>query len=184
LILAGLVAFCAFFAEGAVQDWSGVYLRESQGASFGTAALGAAACGVGMAVGRVFGDRLIARVGRAAILWRTALIATLGIGIAVGAPSPGMAIVGYAVLGVGVAVIVPVAFTLAGNTPGAPSSWAMGRVTMIAYAGLFAGPPIIGAAAAATSLTVALVVPAILLLSIVPLSIALSGATRRPQVRD
>ncbi len=64
LIALGFVAFCCLFAEGAVDDWSGVYLREEQGASLGVAALGAAAAGAGMAIGRFGGDAVIARFGR------------------------------------------------------------------------------------------------------------------------
>jgi fucose permease len=174
LLLTSLIGFCAYFAEGTVQDWSGVYLRESQGASLGTAALGAAVSGVGMVVGRAFGDRLIARLGQPAMLWRAALIATVGLGIAIGARSPAIAIAGYGVLGLGVSVIVPIAFTLAGNVPGTSSTWALGRMTMVAYSGLFAGPPIIGAVAGATSLTIALALPALLLLAIVPLAFAIA----------
>src|SRR4051794_5516009 len=75
LIALGVIAFCCLFAEGAVDDWSGVYLHEQQGASLGIAPLAAAACGVGMATGRFAGDAVIARLGRPATLWRASLIA-------------------------------------------------------------------------------------------------------------
>jgi hypothetical protein len=64
LIAPGVIAFCCLFAEGAVDDWSGVYLHEVQGAALGVAPLAAGACGLGMAAGRFGGDAVIARHGR------------------------------------------------------------------------------------------------------------------------
>ncbi|MEA2248152.1 MAG: hypothetical protein QOH46_2681 [Solirubrobacteraceae bacterium] len=177
LIALGVIAFCCLFAEGAVDDWSGVYLHEEQGASLGLAPLGAAACGIGMATGRFAGDAVIARVGRPGTLWRASLIAGAGMTLAVLAPTPGIAIAGYGVLGLGVATIVPIAFTLAGNTDGVPPAWAISRVTTLGYAGLFSSPPVIGLVAQAIGLAAALAIPAALLLLVTPLSriSALSG---------
>ena len=175
LIALGVIAFCCFFAEGAVDDWSGVYLHEEQGASLGIAPLAAAACGAGMAIGRFGGDAVIARFGRPATLWRSALVAGFGMTLAVLAPSPGVAIAAYFVLGLGVATIVPIAFTLAGTAPGVRPAWAISRVTTLGYAGLFASPPVVGLVAQATNLAVALAIPAVLLLLIVPLSRATRG---------
>lgn len=170
LLSVGLVAFCSLFAEGAVDDWSGVYLHEVQRASFGVAPLGAAACGAGMTVGRLCGDRVIARYGRTSTLWRTCLVASAGMSLAVLAPTLGLAIAGYGILGLGVATIVPIAFTLAGNTDGVPPALALSRVTTLGYAGLFGSPTIIGLLAHGVGLAVALSLPAILLLLVVPLS--------------
>jgi predicted MFS family arabinose efflux permease len=170
LIALGIVAFCCLFAEGAVDDWSGVYLHEVQGASLGVAPLAAAACGAGMAIGRFGGDAVIARYGRAATLWRAGLIGGGGMTLAVLAPAPAVAIAGYGILGLGVATIVPIAFTLAGNTRGVPPAWAISRVTTLGYAGLFSSPPVIGLIAQGTGLGVALAVPAVLLLIVALLS--------------
>jgi fucose permease len=147
-----------------------VYLHEEQGASLGIAPLGAAACGAGMAVGRFAGDAVIARYGRPATLWRASLVAGAGMTLAVLAPTPGVAIAGYGVLGLGVATIVPIAFTLAGNTTGVPPAWAISRVTTLGYAGLFSSPPVIGLVARSTGLAVALAIPAVLLLLVCPFS--------------
>jgi predicted MFS family arabinose efflux permease len=170
LLSVGLVAFCSLFAEGAVDDWSGVYLHEVQGASFGVAPLGAAACGAGMTVGRLCGDRVIARYGRTSTLWGTSLVASAGMSLAVLAPTLGLALLGYGILGLGVATIVPIAFTLAGNTAGVAPALALSRVTTLGYAGLFGSPTIIGLLAHGVGLAVALSLPAVLLLLIVPLS--------------
>ena len=170
LIALGVIAFCCLFSEGAVDDWSGVYLHEVQGASLGVAPLAAAACGIGMAIGRFGGDAVIARFGRSATLWRGALIGGTGMAIAVAAPVPAVAIAGYAILGLGVATIVPIAFTLAGNTAGVAPAWAISRVTTLGYAGLFSSPPVIGLVAHQVGLTAALAIPAALLLLVAPLS--------------
>jgi fucose permease len=170
LIALGAIAFCCLFAEGAVDDWSGVYLHEGQGASLGLAPLGAAACGIGMAIGRFGGDAIIARYGRPATLWRAALIAGAGMTLAVLAPGPGVAIAGYAVLGLGVATIVPIAFTLGGTAEGVPPAWGISRVTMLGYAGVFSSPPAIGLVAQVTGLAAALAIPAVLLVLVAPLS--------------
>ncbi|MGH2866047.1 MAG: MFS transporter [Solirubrobacteraceae bacterium] len=177
LLGVGLVAFCSLFAEGAVDDWSGVYLHEVQRASFGVAPLGAAACGAGMTVGRLCGDRVIARYGRTSTLWRTSVVASSGMTLAVLAPTLGLAIAGYGILGLGVATIVPIAFTLAGNTQGVAPALALSRVTTLGYAGLFGSPTIIGLLAHGVGLAVALSIPAVLLLMVVPLS-AIIGRRR------
>ncbi len=181
LLSVGLVAFCSLFAEGAVDDWSGVYLHEVQGASFAVAPLGAAACGAGMTVGRLCGDRVIARYGRTSTLWRTSLVASAGMGLAVLAPTLGVAIAGYGILGLGVATIVPIAFTLAGNTDGVAPALALSRVTTLGYMGLFGSPTMIGLLAHGAGLGLALSLPAALLLVIVPLSQSIG---RRGQSAD
>ena len=90
--------------------------------------------------------------------------------LAVLAPSPGIAIAGYGVLGLGVATIVPIAFTLAGTKEGVPPAWGISRVTTLGYAGLFSSPPVIGLVAQVTGLAAALAIPAALLLLVFPLS--------------
>ena len=102
LIALGVIAFCCLFAEGAVDDWSGVYMHEEQGASLGLAPLAAAACGLGMAIGRFGGDAVIARLGRQATLTWASLVAGAGMTLAVLAPDPGVAIAAYGILGLGV----------------------------------------------------------------------------------
>ena len=144
VLLVGVIAFSCFFVEGSVDDWSGVYLHEVQGASLGFAPLAAAACGLGMAIGRFRGDAVIRRIGRRGSMQRGALVAAAGMLLAVLVPVPLVAIVGYGVLGVGVATLIPIAFTLAGNVPGVAPALSISRVTTFGYVGLFVGPPIIG----------------------------------------
>ena len=181
LIALGVIAFFCLFAEGAVDDWSGVYLHEEQGASLGLAPLAAAACGLGMAIGRFGGDAVIARLGRQATLTWAALVAGAGMTLAVLAPDPAVAIAAYGVLGLGVATIVPIAFTLAGNAPGVPPAWGISRVTTLGYAGLFSSPPVIGLVAQVTRLTVALAIPAVAAAARRPAAAASCQVTAAPR---
>lgn len=164
--LVGAIALAAFFVEGSIDDWSGIYLHEDQGASLGMAPLGAAACGLGMTVARFRGDRLITRIGRRDALQRGAIIAAVGMTAAVLAPHPAIAIAGYGIVGIGVANIIPIAFTLAGNVPGIAPAQSISRVTTMGYAGLFLGPPIIGLLAHFVELGPALLVSSALLVGI------------------
>lgn len=173
LVLTALIAFCSLLVEGSVSDWSSVYLHGTQHASLGTAALGVAVYSVGATIGRLAGNGIIARVGRTATLWRTALVAALGMAVAVIAPNAVVALLGYGLLGLGVAMIVPIAFSIAGSIDGPPAAWALARVTMFGYAGSFVGPAVIGLVAQNSGLGAALAIPAVLLVFVVPLTIVL-----------
>jgi MFS family permease len=170
LIAVGVVAFCSLFAEGAVENWSGVFLHQVEHTSFGLAALGTAMTGVGMATGRFAGDGVIARWGRARTLFWAALVASAGMVLALAGGSVPAALAGYAVFGLGVATIVPIAFTVAGNTSGVTPAWALSRASTMAYAGQLASPAIVGLVAHATGLSWALAIPAMLLVAVAPLS--------------
>jgi fucose permease len=150
-----------------------VFLHRSQHASLGIAALGVAVYSVGTIVGRLGGDSLITRWGRLKALRRTAVLAGAGLTAAVLANSPAVALVAYGVLGLGVSMIVPIAFSSAGRIVGMPAVRALARVTTAGYGGSFVGPAVIGVVASGTGLADALLIPVALLLLIVPLSVAL-----------
>lgn len=170
LIAIGVVAFCSLFAEGAADNWSGVFLHQVEHASYGLAPLGTAMVGVGMAIGRFAGDGVIARWGRAKTLLWASLVASAGIVLAVVGGSIPAALAGYAVFGLGVATIVPISFTVAGNTSGVAPAWALSRVSTMAYVGQLSSPAIIGLVAHTTGLSWALAIPAMLLVLVAPLS--------------
>ncbi len=170
LIAVGMVAFCSLFAEGAADNWSGVFLHQVEHASFGLAPLGTAMVGVGMAIGRFAGDGVIARWGRAKTLFWASLVASGGIVLALAGGSVPAALAGYAVFGLGVATIVPISFTVAGNTSGVAPAWALSRVSTMAYVGQLSSPAIIGLVAHTTGLSWALAIPAMLLVVVAPLS--------------
>lgn len=152
----GLLCFIAFLAEGAVLDWSAVFLRFSRGLDIGQAGLGYAAFSLAMTAGRLFGDRITARIGPRAILRWGGLIAAMGFVLAVLVPSGIAGMLGFALVGIGASNIVPVLFSTAGRLPGMSPSVAMAAVTTVGYAGLLAGPAAIGFAAELTTLGAAL----------------------------
>jgi MFS family permease len=160
--LLALIGLCSFVGEGAVADWSGVYLRETLDSSAGVAALGFAGMSIAMAAGRFAGDRVVERFGPVLVLRLGAVIAASGMTLALVSPWPALSVLGFTLFGVGVAPVAPVTFSAAGNTAGVPAAWAISRVTGIAYLGLLAGPPVIGFIAHHTSLTTALAIPAAL----------------------
>lgn len=180
LVTLGAVAFCSMLAESSIDSWSGVYLHEVRHASLGVAPLAAAACGVGMAIGRFRGDSTIDLIGPERTLVRGSALCAAALLAALVAPTAWLVVVAYFVAGLGVATIVPIAFSLAGAAGGAaPTAWSISRVTTMGYAGLFAGPPVIGVLARMTGLTIALVVPAALLLAV-----AAGAAVRRGRRRS
>ncbi len=152
----GLIAFCSLFAEGVAADWSAVYLQDSLGASAGLAAVGFAAYALTMAAGRLVGDRLTLRWGPSGLLVRCGLLAGAGLGAALVIGHPAAGIVGFALLGAGVAPVVPVVFRAGGTTPGVPSSQGIAMVGWLGYVGMMAGPPIIGFSAEVIGLPAAL----------------------------
>jgi fucose permease len=176
VLLVGTIAFCCLFVEGAVDDWSGIYLHEQQGSSLAFAPLAAAAAGLGMSIGRFRGDAQIERIGRRSALRRGSLIGGAGMLLAVIVQVPVIAVVGYGILGLGIATIVPIAFTLAGNIEGVAPALGISRVTTLGYAGLFAGPPIIGLVSHVLTLGTALGIGAGLLFVVAVLGRALRAS--------
>ncbi|AUY53176.1 MFS transporter [Streptomyces sp. CB01881] len=166
-LVIGLVGFCAVFAEGASMDWSGVYLKDVTGASATLAAASYTAFSLTMAVSRLVGDAVIRRLGAVRATRLGGAVATAGGLLVVGADSPGLAIPGFALIGIGIAVIVPLAFAAAGRIGTNPSQAIAGVATVTYTSGLVA-PAIVGGLAQATSLTVSFGVVTALAFALVP----------------
>ncbi len=175
-LVIGLVGFCAVFAEGASMDWSGVYLRDVTGASPTVAAAAYTAFSLTMAVSRLAGDAAIRRLGAVRATRLSGAVATAGGVLVVVADSPALAVPGFALIGIGVAVVVPLAFAAAGRIGSNPSQAIAGVATVTYTSGLIA-PAIVGGLAQATSLTVSFGV-------VTALAVALllgAGALRRAE---
>ena len=155
LALLGAVAFCAFLLDGAAYGWIAVHMR-SEGAAPGLAAAGFTAFALSLAAGRLGGDRLVARHGRAAVVRGGALVAACGIGVALLAPAPALALAGWAALGAGLAPLAPAVVGASPDASPLPAPQAIAAVTAIGYLGSFTGPPLIGALAGRVGLTAAL----------------------------
>lgn len=156
LLMLGAVAFCVMMGEGAMGDWSAIFLRRSLGASEGTAAAGYAVFSITMAIGRLGGDRLAASLGPVALVRISGAIAAGGLALALIAGTPAAALAGFAIVGLGFASVVPQVFTAAGRTSGVASGAALAATTTIGYFGFLVGPPLIGFAAELAGLRLAL----------------------------
>ncbi len=156
LIGLGILTFSFFLVEGAIADWSALYLRSTIGAGPGTSAAGYAVFSASMAIGRLSGDFLRRRIGPAALIRGGSMIAASGMAIALALPHAAPAIAGFLMVGAGCSIVVPIVFAAAGALGKPASGAALAFVTMSGYVGLFAGPPVIGFVAEWTSLRAAL----------------------------
>ncbi|MCX5224975.1 MFS transporter [Streptomyces sp. NPDC006553] len=150
-LIIGAIGFCAVFAEGASLDWSAVYLRDELGSSAGLAAASTTAFALTMTVARLAGDRVVDRFGAVRTVRVGGAVATLGGVLVVLAPHAAVAMAGFGLIGLGVAVVVPLAFAAAGRSGPNPSQAIAGVATITYTSGLIA-PSAIGGIADATSL--------------------------------
>ena len=158
----GVIAFCALLAEGAIFDWSSIYLATQVGTTAGVAPLGLAGFSLCMGVGRLAGDSVAARAGSTATARGGALVAALGLGVALGWTTPIASVAGFALMGLGLSVVFPLtlrASALGSQAAAAPS---VAAVSTVGYGGLLIGPPVIGVLADATDLRVALALACLL----------------------
>lgn len=156
LIGLGVVAFCSMLGEGAIADWSALYLRSSLEAEPGVAAGGFAVYSLAMAICRFIGDWLTQRLGSVKIVRFGGAIAATGLLLSLLIAQPMAALIGFACVGVGLSCIVPTVFSAAGRTSGIPPSVALAAVTTTGYFGFLIGPPLIGFVADFLTLRVAL----------------------------
>lgn len=152
VIWLGILAFSVLFAEGAMGDWSAVYLRDVAGAGPGLAASGYAAFSIAMALGRVVGDRLTERWGAQRMVGFGGLLAAAGIALSLVDPSTRSVAIGFGAVGAGLATAFPSVLTSASRVPGMKAGAGIAAVATLGYTGLLAGPPIIGFVAQLTTL--------------------------------
>jgi MFS family permease len=181
-LLIGAVGFCAVFAEGASLDWSAVYLRDRLETSAGLAA----ACTTGfmltMAVARIAGDAVVNRFGAVRTVRAGGVLAVLGGLLIVVAGHPAVAMAGFALMGLGIAVVVPLCFAAAGRSGPNPSQAIAGVATITYTSGLIA-PSLIGGVAQATSLMVSFIVVTVLTCGLAAFAGVLRAGDRdRPKV--
>jgi MFS family permease len=152
-LLIGTVGFCAVFAEGASLDWSAVFLRDRLDGSAGLAAASTTGFMLTMAVARIAGDAVVNRFGAVRTVRAGGVLAGLGGLLIVLAGHPAVAMGGFALMGLGIAVVVPLCFAAAGHSGPNPSQAIAGVATITYTSGLIA-PSLIGGVAQATSLMV------------------------------
>jgi MFS family permease len=156
LVLLGVIAFCSFVGEGSASDWSAVYMTQELGTSQALGALAFTAFAVTMATMRFAADPLRTRLGNVILVRGGSLVAAGGLGLGLLIHEPVAAIAGFALLGLGLAAVVPIAFAAAGAMDPRATGRLVGRVATIGYVGSVVGPIMIGWLAEATSLRTAL----------------------------
>ncbi|HEX4579948.1 MAG TPA: MFS transporter [Candidatus Dormibacteraeota bacterium] len=176
LLILGAAAFCSLLAEGSAADWSGPYLSQSAHATAWVAGLGYAAFSLAMATSRTLGDRLARRLGPVALARAGGLVAALGLTAGLLAGSAPVGLAGFAAMGAGLGVVVPLLFRAAGSTPGVSTSVGVATVSTIGWLGFLAGPPAIGFTAGAVGLRAALFIVVAVIASL--LLLARSAAPR------
>ena len=152
VLLIGGLCFILFLAEGAILDWSAVFLTFARSVDASHAGMGYAAFAVAMTVGRLSGDRIVQVLGRRRILVVGSLCAAAGFFLAALVPSPAAAFVGFALVGLGASNIVPVLYTAIGRQKAMPQDLAVAAITTIGYSGILSGPALIGLVAEVATL--------------------------------
>ncbi|MES9523673.1 MFS transporter [Streptomyces capoamus] len=141
VVVLGLVALCTAYGEGAMADWGALHLQQDLAASAGTAAAGYACFALAMTVGRLTGTAVLGHLGRARTVIAGGTVAAAGMLLGALAPSAWAALAGFAVTGLGLANLFPVAVERAGALAG-PSGVAV--ASTLGYGGMLLGPPAIG----------------------------------------
>jgi len=172
----GAISFCVLLGEGAVADWSAVYLEDALGTGAGFAAAGYAAFSLAMTAGRLAGDRLTRRLGPVALVRSGGALAAAGLGASLALAHPLAALAGFACAGLGFSVVFPIALSAAGHSGAMPSGSAIAAVSTAGYLGFLVGPPAIGFLAELLGLGGALYLVALLSATIALLSRAAGSA--------
>jgi fucose permease len=177
LLALAVVTFCGVTAEGSMFDWSGVYLRQTFAAPEAVAASGTVWVAASMAIGRLIGDPFTQRFGPPVLARACAILAVIGMLIVILAPVPAVVFAGLVALGLGLSIIVPVAFGAAGRAPGMSPGAAIAAVATVGYFGFLAAPPTIGLVAEYVTLRGAFV---LLLLLLVLIGFLAPATDQRP----
>lgn len=152
LFLLGIVAFCGMAAEGAMSDWSGLFLIDVVGTQKNLAPIGLAAYMVTMASGRFLIDKATQKWGRKRVLQTGGILISVGLFTAVALPHFITTIIAFMIIGFGTAGIVPTIYSIAGQKTKIPTSIALTIVSSVSFLGFLMGPPLIGYIASATNL--------------------------------
>jgi MFS family permease len=177
LLVLGAAAFVFTLAEGSALDWSAVLLNDHHQASPTLAAAGLAIFQAAVTLGRACGDRIIDTAGPVAVFTVGTLLGGLGFTAGLLLDTTVTTIAGLALLGLGLATLLPISISAAGTSSYLPVPAAVARVSTLGYLGSFTGPTIIGYLAHHSSLPVALLLPA----AAVALCATAAPATRRPR---
>lgn len=171
----GAIVFLGFAAEGAVADWSALYLSMIKRAEIAHASSGVVAFSLAMVFCRLVGDAAVARIGGFWTVLGGGFLIAVGISLAIAAPWPELSAAGFGIVGLGAANVVPVAISAAARVPWVQPGLAVAAATSMGYVGFLVFPPILGFVASGFGLSVSLVLVALMGAGIA----ALGGSVRR-----
>lgn len=158
LLLLGVLASMGLIAEGAMYDWSVLFMKQERGSEASTAALAYASFSGAMAAGRFGGDWVRARTSPTRLMRISGVLGAGGMALALAVPSPVVSLAGFALVGLGLSNVVPVLFSAASKVPGVSPAHGIAAVSGVGYLGMMAGPPLIGLIAEYSSLATGLLV--------------------------
>jgi len=164
MVSIGVIAFCCMLGEGAMADWSTNFMEKIIHAKETIAPLGLSAFALAMTLGRIFGDGARSRFGDKKLMIACGLISVVGLVILLSVNASLLALGGFFLIGLGLSVIVPIAYSIAGNSKHLPPGVGLAMVTTVGYSGFLFGPPIIGFLADWQTLRIALIFVGILFL--------------------
>lgn len=151
LLVLGVIGFVSMGSEGAIIDWSGLYLKEITLAPELLIGAGFLAFSITMTIGRFFGDWVSEKIGSVKIVGLGAIVAMIGYGFVLSGETY-LAIIGFALNGLGFSVMVPELFRIGGNTKGVASSQGVAFIAGMGYLGFLSGPVVLGFMAESASL--------------------------------
>jgi len=173
LLPLALIIFCGLVGEGAAGTWSGVYLRDRVHVTSAWVPAAFAAFSLTMAIGRFLGDGARVRFGTVRLVLVSGLIAGSGMLLAVAWPSRGAVIVGFALVGLGLAPVYPSVMSVAGSSGVAPPGEAVALIAMVGWMSFLVSPPLVGGVADAISLRFAFFLIAVAVTLVAPLALTL-----------
>lgn len=166
LVPFGIMVFCVALGEETINNWVALYLRQDLGTSAGLGAMAYTAFSVSTLAGRLLGDKIIERIGVDRVLSGGSLLAAGGIGFGILINQPWSVLAGYAVVGAGLSIVVPVTYRAAGTLPGVSPEDAAAGVASIGYMGYLVGPILVGFISDVASLRTAFGLIAVALIGI------------------
>ncbi|GAA4432627.1 MFS transporter [Ravibacter arvi] len=178
VLFLGVMCFIVFLAEGAVLDWSGIFLRDVKVVEENLLGLGYAAFSVAMAFMRLVGDKVVSKIPGRVIVATGSFVTATGFLVAVMASWLPLILFGFVLVGLGAANIVPIFFSESGRVKGVPATAAIAAVTTIGYAGQLAGPAALGFIAEKAGLSVSFGCTAALML-LIGISYVISTGVKR-----
>jgi MFS family permease len=178
VLLIGSLIFVCYLSEGAIADWSAIYMKSAHAAGPFIAVMAYMIFNACMTIGRFSGDGVIRKFGQLPTLVAGGALAVVGLSLGLLAPTIVVALIGFGVVGIGLSVLVPILISMAGNLSGGDRNMAIARASTCGNVGLMAGPALIGFVAERYSLLGAMMVPVVLLTALCAIAMTMHRSVR------